>query len=67
MARPSQLGVVPMKNRNLAAERQDGPRRISRYAQRKLRLVFARLPLDARQTYLTSNICLKGASHYAIR
>ena len=49
MAPPPQPAVVPLKNTTLTAEWQEGPTTISGYAPRKLRLAFARLPLDSRQ------------------
>jgi hypothetical protein len=41
--------AAPAQTGQLIAEWQEGPKTISGYAPRKLRLVFARSPLDARQ------------------
>jgi hypothetical protein len=38
--------AAPVRSGNLIAEWQEGPKTISGYASRKLRLVFARLPLE---------------------
>lgn len=43
-----QQAAPPSGSANLTAEWQEGPETISGYAPRKLRLVFARLPLDAK-------------------
>jgi hypothetical protein len=47
--------LQPRRKAKLVAQWQSGLQTLAGYEQRKLRLVFARLPLDARQTCLTPN------------
>lgn len=49
MVPPEKRAPVPAKNKSLTAEWQNGVETIRGYRQRKLRLVFARLPLHERQ------------------
>lgn len=46
---PLKPGLVPVKHTKLIAEWQDGPQTICGLAPRKLRLVFAPLPLHGRE------------------
>jgi hypothetical protein len=48
MVLPEKREPAPAKNRNLTAQWQNGVETIRRYPPRKLRLVFARSPLDER-------------------
>ncbi len=45
----SARGLEPGRTAKLVAQWQSGPQTLAGYEQRKLRLVLARLPLDANQ------------------
>jgi hypothetical protein len=49
MVPPEKREPSPVKDSKLVAQWQDGPETLSHHKGRKLRLVFARLPLDPRE------------------
>jgi len=62
----SARGLEPGRTAKLVAQWKSGPQTLAGYEQRKLRLVVARLPLDANQLPNAQQI-MKGAGRYAIR
>jgi hypothetical protein len=62
----SARGLKPGRTARLVAQWQGGVQTLAGYAQRKLRLVLARLPVDANQCAQCIAI-VKGGNRYAIR
>ena len=62
----SARGLEPGRAAKLVAQWQSGVQTLAGYAQSKLRLVLARLPVDANQCAQFIPI-LKGGNRYAIR
>ena len=62
----SARGLEPGRTARLVAQWQGAVQTLAGYAQRKLRLVLARLPVDANQCAQCISI-VEGGNRYAIR